>query len=206
MLVYEPDFKECNYPGRAKTCWYLMEICGKPLPFRARSTARLPLCCFHCFCRFLREMAFRQGLWSLWLINCSLAGQPHPPDIVADGLGVERMNLWEAKKPLLGNHPSKEQNGWKRMFIPAKISEKLQADSVKPTAISLSALPGKGASSPSCPGQGPCLQHRLCSWVGSHQEMSSINDILVILLIAEGLCFQVSQLKSQLSFLMKIVP
>lgn len=39
----------------------------------------------------------------------------------------------------------------KGMFLPAKISEKLQADSVKSTVVSLSALPGKGASSPSCP-------------------------------------------------------
>lgn len=101
----------------------------------------------------------------------------------------------------------------KGMFLPAKISEKLQADSVKSTVVSLSALPGKGASSPSCPerGRDPVWSTGSAPGVGSHQEVSSINDILVILLIAEGLCFQVSQLKSQLSlwslsFLMKIFP
>lgn len=63
------------------------------------------------------------------------------------------MNLWETKEPLLENHPRKGQNGWKRDVFTCKSRAVflLQADSGVFTVVSLSALPGKGASSPSCP-------------------------------------------------------
>lgn len=82
----------------------------------------------------------------------------------------------------------------------------LQAESVVSRVFPLSALPGKGASSPSCPVQGtlPEAQAVLLVGVGC---VSRINDILGIVLIAQGLCCQMSQFSSwSLSFLMKTVP
>lgn len=95
----------------------------------------------------------------------------------------------------------------------------LQAESVVSTALSLSALPEKGASSSSCPVQLNVAGDPAWSTggapggfgAGSHQGVSRISDTLVIILIAERGCSQVSQLKSQLSlwslsFLMKTLP